>query len=316
MIAWGKNKSESRVTAEFYNCAVEVMRGAEAIDEYIALPEQEAFDIEYWLLEEAKLKRMPPEKSLARRIVLVVGAGSGIGRQAAHRLAAEGAHVVCADLDVTAAEQTAHELTTRHGHGIGVAGSGISGCGPAIAVALDMKKRESIRAAIRQTLLEYGGLDHLVITAGIYVSPRSDGTIADEAWGLTYDVNVIGPYLVADEARKVWQAQGLTGSMVLTTSVNGMVAKKGSLAYDSSKGRPTTSCENWPLSWLADSGQRRSTGTVVSGSSMFLVSGHRLIVKYGISFEPSIQPTRGAIGWLSFMRTDFTQIANSTGGSS
>ena len=289
MIAWGKNKSESRVTAEFYNCAVEVMRGAEAIDEYIALPEQEAFDIEYWLLEEAKLKRMPPEKSLARRIVLVVGAGSGIGRQAAHRLAAEGAHVVCADLDVTAAEQTAHELTTRHGHGIGVAGSGISGCGPAIAVALDMTKRESIRAAIRQTLLAYGGLDHLVITAGIYVSPRSDGTIADEAWGLTYDVNVIGPYLVADEARKVWQAQGLTGSMVLTTSVNGMVAKKGSLAYDSSKAAANHLVRELAVE-LAPQIRVNAVApaTVVSGSSMF--PRDRVIAslsKYGISFEPS-----------------------------
>jgi len=107
MIAWGKTKSESRVTAEFYNCAVEVMRGAEAIDEYIALPEQEAFDIEYWLLEEAKLKRMPPEKPYARRVVMVVGAGSGIGKEVAHRFANEGAHVVCADLDPKAAQQTA-----------------------------------------------------------------------------------------------------------------------------------------------------------------------------------------------------------------
>ena len=87
MIAWGKDKSESRVTAEFYNCAVEVMRGAEAIDKYIALPQQEAFDIEYWLLEEAKLKRMPAEKELARQVILVVGAGSGIGKETAHRLA-------------------------------------------------------------------------------------------------------------------------------------------------------------------------------------------------------------------------------------
>jgi hypothetical protein len=91
MIAWGKDKSESRVTAEFYNCAVEVMRGAEAIDEYIALPQQEAFDIEYWLLEEAKLKRMPAEKEMARSVALVVGAGNGIGRSVAHRLAREGA---------------------------------------------------------------------------------------------------------------------------------------------------------------------------------------------------------------------------------
>ncbi|GBL42995.1 uncharacterized oxidoreductase YuxG [Verrucomicrobiota bacterium] len=91
MIAWGKDKSESRVTAEFYNCAVEVMRGAEAIDEYIALPQQEAFDIEYWLLEEAKLKRMPAEKELARQVIIVVGAGSGIGKETAHRLVKEGA---------------------------------------------------------------------------------------------------------------------------------------------------------------------------------------------------------------------------------
>src|SRR5208283_5085008 len=100
MIAWGKDKSESRVTAEFYNCAVEVMRGSEAIDQYVALPQQEAFDIEYWLLEEAKLRRMPAEKELARKIVAVVGAGSGIGREVARRIAKEGAQVVCADVDV------------------------------------------------------------------------------------------------------------------------------------------------------------------------------------------------------------------------
>jgi rhamnulose-1-phosphate aldolase/alcohol dehydrogenase len=97
MVAWGKDKSESRVTAEFYNCAVEVMRGAEAIDEYIALPQQEAFDIEYWLLEEAKLRRMPAEKELARQVAVVVGAGSGIGKETAHRLVKEGAHIVCVD---------------------------------------------------------------------------------------------------------------------------------------------------------------------------------------------------------------------------
>src|SRR5207248_11383392 len=97
MIAWGKNKSESRVTAEFYNCAIEVMRGAEAIDEYEAMDPQEAFDIEYWLLEDAKLRRLPAEKELERQIVVVVGAGSGIGRAAAHRLAKDGAHVVCVD---------------------------------------------------------------------------------------------------------------------------------------------------------------------------------------------------------------------------
>ena len=270
MIAWGKTKSESRVTAEFYNCAVEVMRGAEAMDEYIALPEQEAFDIEYWLLEEAKLKRMPPEKAMARRIVLIVGAGSGIGKQTAHRLAAEGAHVVCADLDGQAAQGTADELTKKYGLGIGVAGSGISGCGPAIATAIDMTKRESVAAALRQTILAYGGLDHLIVTAGIYVSPRPDGTIPDEAWGLTFDVNVIGPFVVCDEARKVWLAQGLKGSAVVTTSVNGMVSKKGSLAYDSSKAAANhlvreLAVELAPLVRV----NAVAPATVVAGSAMF-----------------------------------------------
>ena len=105
LIAFGKNKSESRVTAEFYRCAIAVMRGAEAVGEYVALPRQEAFDIEYWALEEAKLRRMPPEKELARRVVLVVGAGSGIGVATAKRVAAEGAHVVCADRNLAGARK-------------------------------------------------------------------------------------------------------------------------------------------------------------------------------------------------------------------
>src|SRR4029077_21266726 len=102
MIAWGKNKSESRVTAEFYNCAIEVMRGAEAIDHYQAMDEQEAFDIEYWSLEEAKLRRMPTEKELDRQIIVVIGAGAGIGKATVHRIVKEGAHVVCVDLDEAA----------------------------------------------------------------------------------------------------------------------------------------------------------------------------------------------------------------------
>ena len=116
MIAWGKNKSESRVTAEFYNCAIEVMRGAEAIDEYEAMDPQEAFEIEYWSLEDAKLRRLPAEKELERQIVAVVGAGSGIGRAAAHRLAKDGAHVVCVDLDETAAKGTAAEIISAAGN--------------------------------------------------------------------------------------------------------------------------------------------------------------------------------------------------------
>jgi len=114
MIAWGKNKSESRVTAEFYNCAVEVMRGAEAIDRYEAMDQQEAFDIEYWLLEEAKLQRAPAEKELDRQVILVVGAGAGIGKATAHRLVREGAHIVCVDLDEASANETAQEIVAKY----------------------------------------------------------------------------------------------------------------------------------------------------------------------------------------------------------
>lgn len=235
MIAWGKDKSESRVTAEFYSAAVEVMRGAQAIDEYTALPLQEAFDIEYWLLEEAKLQRMPPEKELARRIIAVVGAGSGIGREVALRLAREGAHVVSADLDADAAQDTATLITDTLGVGIGVAGSGISNCGPAVGLQVDVTSRESIAALLRQVALAYGGLDGIAVTAGIFVSPDADGKIPDDKWTLTYSVNVTGHYLVADEAAKMLKDQGLPASVVLTTSVNAVVAKKGSLAYDTSK---------------------------------------------------------------------------------
>jgi NAD(P)-dependent dehydrogenase (short-subunit alcohol dehydrogenase family) len=184
MVAWGKDKSESRVTAEFYNCAVEVMRGAEAIDKYIALPQQEAFDIEYWLLEEAKLKRMPAEKELARQIIVVIGAGSGIGKETAHRLVKEGAHIVCVDLNEAAAQATAKEIEAKYGVGIGVAGT---------------------------------------------------GHIPDDKWAVTFAINVTGSYLVGDEAYKTWKEQGLKGQLVLTTSANAAVAKKGSVAYDVSK---------------------------------------------------------------------------------
>jgi rhamnulose-1-phosphate aldolase/alcohol dehydrogenase len=300
MIAWGKNKSESRVTAEFYNCAVEVMRGAEAIDEYIALPEQEAFDIEYWQLEEAKLRRMPAEKSLARRIVLVVGAGSGIGKVAAHRLAAEGAHVVCADLDLGAAQATAAELTKKWGEGIGVAGSGISGCGPAIGLAIDVRQRSSIQRAVQETLLAYGGLDHVVVTAGLYVSPDAQGNIPDARWADTWDVNVTGVFLVADEAKKVWAAQGLRGSLVVTTSVNAVVSKRGSLAYDASKAAANHLVRELAVD-LAPLVRVNAVApaTVVAGSSMF--PRERVmasLAKYQIEFDAD-DPTEVLRGKLA-----------------
>lgn len=235
MIAWGKNKSESRVTAEFYNCAIEVMRGAEAIDRYEAMDEQEAFDIEYWSLEEAKLRRLPPEKELDRQIVAVVGAGSGIGKATAHRLVKEGAHVVCVDRDETAASETAREIVARYGEGIGVAGTGVSNCGPAVGLSCDITERESVTRMLGDVLLAYGGLDAVIVTAGIFVPPDMAGRVEDAQWTLTFGVNVTGAYVVADEAHKIFKRQGMPASIVLTTSANAVVAKKGSVAYDCSK---------------------------------------------------------------------------------
>ena len=270
MVAWGKDKSESRVTAEFYNCAVEVMRGAEAIDEYIALPQQEAFDIEYWLLEEAKLQRMPAEKELARQIILVIGAGSGIGKETALRFAREGAHIVCVDINKDAAEATAREIEAKYGVGIGVAGTGLSGCGPAIGLSANITDRASIRTMLDQVALAYGGFDHIAVTAGIFVPSDTSGHIPDDKWALTFNINVTGSYFVADEAFKTWKEQGLKGNLVLTTSANAAVAKKGSLAYDTSKAAANhlvreLAIELSPLVRV----NGVAPATVVQGSAMF-----------------------------------------------
>ena len=286
MIAWGKNKSEARVTAEFYNCAIEVMRGAEAVSEYVALPKQEAFDIEYWLLEEAKLRRMPSEKDLARHVVAVVGAGAGIGHAAAVRLGGEGAHVVCADMDVEAARSTANELTAAHGVGIGVAGTGVSNCGPSIALAVDVTDRASVRACLQQVLLAYGGIDSVVVTAGVYVPPDATGRISDDKWRQTFDINVMGSLIVAEEARHIWELQGLSGSLVLTTSVNAVVPKKGSLAYDCSKAAANHLVRELALELAPNIRVNAiAPATVVAGSTMF--PRERVIAsltKYGLQY--------------------------------
>ena len=287
LIAWGKTKSESRVTAEFYSLAIEVMRASEAISRYQGLPRQEAFDIEYWLLEEAKLKRMPPEKELARNVVVVIGAGSGIGKATAHRVAQEGAHVVCADLSPEAAQATAQELVGKHGLGIGVAGTGLSGCGPAIGLGVDITVRASVQALFEQVVLAYGGLDNVIVTAGIFAPPDKDGHIGDDLWARTFAINVTGGYIVGDEAARIWRAQGTPGSLVLTTSVNAAVAKRGSVAYDTSKAAANhlvreLAIELAPLVRV----NGLAPATVVEGSSMFprdrVISS---LHKYSVPFD-------------------------------
>ncbi|RDV25461.1 bifunctional rhamnulose-1-phosphate aldolase/short-chain dehydrogenase [Alteromonas aestuariivivens] len=287
VIGWGKNKSESRVTTEFYNCAIEVMRGAEAISEYTALPMQEAFDIEYWALEEAKLQRMPKEAPLARDVVVVIGAGDGIGKETAFRVAKEGAHVVCADLRLEAAQATADELTSIYGQGIGVAGTGISSCGPAIALGVDITKRESVKAMFDQVTLAYGGIDKVIVTAGVFLAPGQAGMSNDQQFDVSFAVNVKGGYIVGTEANEIWKAQGLPGALVLTTSVNAAVSKKGSLAYDTSKAAANhlvreLAVELAPLVNV----NGLAPATVVKGSTMF--PRDRVIAslaKYNVEFS-------------------------------
>jgi len=234
------------------------------------------------------LKRMPPEKELARQVIAVIGAGSGIGREVAHRIVPEGAHVVCIDLNQEAADRTAQEIIDKVGLGIGVAGSGISGCGQAIGLAANITDRASVRAAFDQICLAYGGLDSIALTAGIFFAPDTSGHIPDDKWALTFAINVTGLYLVADEAyHSLLKPQNLPARIILTTSANAVVAKKGSLAYDTSKAAANhlvreLAIELSPLVRV----NGVAPATVVKGSAMF--PRERVIAslaKYDISYS-------------------------------
>jgi NAD(P)-dependent dehydrogenase (short-subunit alcohol dehydrogenase family) len=239
--------------------------------------------------------------------VVVVGAGSGIGRATAKRFSAEGAHVVCADLDEAAAKETADQLLADRGQGIGVAGTGVSGCGPAIHAQVDITKRETVRAMFRRVVHAYGGIDTVVVTAGLFFSPDASGNVPDHAWDKTFAVNVTGGYLVADEARRIWQAQGTRGSLVLTTSVNGMVSKKGSLAYDTSKAAANHLVRELAIE-LAPHVRVNALApaTVVEGSSMFPRDRVKAsLTKYDIDFseDESTEALRDKLAGFYAQRT-------------
>jgi rhamnulose-1-phosphate aldolase/alcohol dehydrogenase len=289
LVAWGKSKSESRVTAEFYTAAIGVMRGAERVSRYTALDRQEAFDIEYWLLEEAKLQRMPPEKPLDRHVVFVVGAGSGIGRGLLPRLVGDGASVIAVDRDADSAISAAVHLQKKVGMGIGVAGSGISGSGQIIGLGADMTDRASVRRALADAILAYGGIDDVVVTAGYYPNPNDEGEVEDHEWPKAFAINVTGPYLVADESYKIWKEQGLEAGLVITTSVNAVVPKAGSFAYDTSKAAANHLVRELAVAYgplVRVNGV--APATVIEGSSMFprdrvLAS----LAKYKIEHDPA-----------------------------
>jgi NAD(P)-dependent dehydrogenase (short-subunit alcohol dehydrogenase family) len=193
-----------------------------SLHNYVALPRAEAFGIEYWGLEEAKLQRMPPEQELSRKVALVVGAASGIGREVALRLARRGAHVVVADLNLDAVRDVAIEVAQ------------VSSDEAVLATSINLTKRETIRAALRAVILQFGGLDIVVNTAAVYPTP-APGTPPEDTWSMALNVNVTGNHVLAQEVAAVLREQQLSASLVLTSSANAVVAKSGSEPYDVSK---------------------------------------------------------------------------------
>jgi rhamnulose-1-phosphate aldolase/alcohol dehydrogenase len=219
MFSFGANKPTARVAGDFYLNAINVMRGAEAVSRYEPIPESEKFRIEYWALEEAKLRRMPPPKPLAGRIALVTGAGSGIGRAIAHRLAAEGACVAVTDRDTAAAETVAGELGSTD---------------TAVAVTADVTSAEDVRAAVDAAALAFGGVDLVVNNAGLSVSkPLLETTEAD--WDVQHAVMARGSFLVSREAARAMIAQGLGGDIVYIASKNAVFAGPNNVAYGAAK---------------------------------------------------------------------------------
>jgi rhamnose utilization protein RhaD (predicted bifunctional aldolase and dehydrogenase)/NAD(P)-dependent dehydrogenase (short-subunit alcohol dehydrogenase family) len=247
LFGFGKNKKEARITTEFFINAIHVMAGANALGDgeishpypqarragqsrefdsfhnYVALPRSEAFRIEYWALEEAKLQRMPPEAEFSRKIALVVGGGSGIGREVALLLARKGAHVVVADQNEPAVQAVASEVAAA------------SSADAAAYTTIDISSSENVAAAVKFTVLQFGGIDVLINTAAIFPVPAADGRLNEAQWSKTFLVNVTGNFLLARETGWVLQEQKLPVSLVLTSSANAVVSKHGSEAYDVSK---------------------------------------------------------------------------------
>jgi rhamnose utilization protein RhaD (predicted bifunctional aldolase and dehydrogenase)/NAD(P)-dependent dehydrogenase (short-subunit alcohol dehydrogenase family) len=301
IFGFAKNKKEARITTEFFINAIHVMAGANALEDgeisdslpqarrpeqsgqfahfhnYVALPRSEAFRIEYWVLEEAKLQRMPPEVEFGGKIALVVGGASGIGREVALLLARKGAHLVVADLDEAGAAAVAQQA--------GALGNSEF----AIAARADLTSMQSLEEVVRRTLLQFGGLDIIVNTAAIYPVGGPDNELPESLWAKTFAINVTGNYFLARAAQQVFEEQNLPAAMVLTSSANAVVPKKGSEAYDLSKAALHHLIHELAIK-LAPTVRVNgiAPATVVAGSTMF--PRDRVVQslqKYGISFDAS-----------------------------
>lgn len=322
MFSFGKNKTEARIVGEFYTNAIHVMEGASLLEEgeaksarpadvvpqcgkgmdpttfkvftnYVAMPLSEAFRIEYWALEEAKIRRQPPEKELSRSIALIVG-GGGIGREVALLAAGRGAHVMIADRDVAAAERVAEEVGK------------VSSKEFVASTAVDIRKREAIREALKATVAAFGGCDILINTAAMFPS-SPDGAITEAQWAMTLDVNVTANYLLCDEAARLFAEQGTEASIVLTSSANAVVPKRGSEAYDVSKAALSHLVRELAVG-LAPKVRVNGVcpATVVKGSTMFPRDRVRAsLAKYNIPFDESMSDDhlRGLLAGFYAKRT-------------
>ena len=318
MFSFGKSKTEARVTGEFYTNAIHVMEGASALASssqpavlpqagpaasteafsvhrnYVALPPSEAFRIEYWRLEEAKIRRQPPEKELSRHVCLIVGGANGIGRETAVQAAQRGAHVVVADKDEEAAKSTADE-TRKAG-----------GKETALSVGIDVRDRVAIVSALRETIATFGGVDILIVSAAIFPS-SPDGHISDAQWAQTFDINVTANHRLLDEVSSILREQDLNASVVLVSSANAVVPKRGSEAYDASKAALSHLVREFAIA-LAPKIRVNgiSPATVVKGSTMF--PRDRVLAslkKYGIAHneDASEEQLRGLLAEFYAKRT-------------
>jgi rhamnose utilization protein RhaD (predicted bifunctional aldolase and dehydrogenase)/NAD(P)-dependent dehydrogenase (short-subunit alcohol dehydrogenase family) len=301
LFGFGKNKKEARIATEFFINAIHVMAGANALEDgevshplpqarhpeqskqfshfhnYVALPRSEAFRIEYWALEEAKLQRTPAEAEFSRKIGLIIGGANGIGREVALLLTRKGAHLVVADFDERGAKKIAEQ-----------AGS-LASPEFVTATAVDLSSAESLAEAVRHTVLEFGGIDIMVNTAAIYPVPGAGGELTEAQWAQTFLVNVTGNYLLARATDRVFREQDLSSTMVLTSSANALVPKKGSEAYDTSKAALSHLIRELAIK-LAPSVRVNgiAPATVVAGSTMFPRDRvMQALQKYKITFSES-----------------------------
>ncbi|MDE0590578.1 bifunctional rhamnulose-1-phosphate aldolase/short-chain dehydrogenase [Halocynthiibacter sp. C4] len=222
MITFAKDRATARISGEFYVNAINVMRGASAVSEYCGLPEQEAFDIEYWLLEEAKLQRMPKPKSLAGQVALVTGGAGGIGSATAERYLSEGACVMLADINEDSLKATYDNLTSRYGKDV------------VRTVVMNVTDEDAVAAAYAYTAVEFGGVDILVSNAGIASSAPVEETTLD-LWNKNMDILSTGYFLVSREAFKMMRVQDMGGSVVFVASKNGLAASPNAAAYCTAK---------------------------------------------------------------------------------